>query len=134
MAGNQDKPGARYTRKAKRDLSDYQYHAMQQDSGDLIDYVDSSSTGILLGVLYNKPDAANEEAEIVVTGTALLYVDGNSVNIVGGATFLGSNSNYHGVAVSTDKDQYFALALEDSTADGDLIEVLLLGGPHYLAA
>jgi len=132
MSGNQAKPGERTTRKAKRDLSSYQYHAVYQDSDGLIDYVDTSSSGIAMGILYNKPDAANAEAEVVRTGTALMYVDGNSANIAIGA-LLGSNSNYHGVAVTDDNAQYFARAMEASTADGDLIEVELLG-PNYIGA
>lgn len=133
MAGNQAKPEGTLTRAAARDLSSYQYHAVYMDSNGAIDYVDTSSSGIALGILQNKPDAAGAEAEVATEGTSLMYVDGDSSNITGGATLLGSNSNYHGVAVSADTNQFFALALEDSTADGDLIEVKLLGAGYISA-
>lgn len=132
MGGAQAIPAGPLTREAARDLSDYQYHTMQIASDEEFDYVDTSAAGVCLGVLQNKPEAQGEEAEIATRGTSLLRVDGNSANIAAGDP-LGSNSNYHGVKVTVDKDQYFALALEPSTADDDLIEVMLVG-PSYLAA
>ncbi|MFA5387200.1 MAG: hypothetical protein WC322_02280 [Candidatus Paceibacterota bacterium] len=130
---SQSKQVFEVTREAARDLSDYQYHAMKIDTSNQIDYVDTSSAGAGIGILQNKPEAEGQEAEVRVLGTSLMYVDGNSINI-GVEDMLGSNSNYHGVKVDADKDQYFAIALEASSADGDLIEVLLLGGPHYISA
>jgi hypothetical protein len=124
--GVQAKPDGLITREAKRDLSSYQYHAMKIDTDQYIDYVDTSSAGPVNGILQNKPDAALKEAEIATEGTSLMVVDGNSPNISEG-TKLGSNSAYHGVAVSADKAIYFAIAMEPSTADGDIIEVKLVG-------
>jgi len=124
--GVQAKPTGTITRAAARDLSDYQYHAVKFTTSNTVDYVDSSSAGPVNGVLQNAPDAANAEAEVATEGTSLLYVDGNSNNIAIGA-LLGSNSNYHGALVTSDTAIYFAQALEASTADGDLIEVKLLG-------
>jgi hypothetical protein len=129
--GVQAKPSGLITREAARDLSSYQYCAMKMDSNGRIDYVDTSSSGVCHGVLQNDPDAAYEEAEIATEGTSLLYVNGNSTNISIGDP-LGSDSSYYGVKVESDGDQYFAIAMEASTADGDLIEVKLLGGPQYL--
>lgn len=131
MGGVQAQPAGQITREAARDLSDYQYHAMLIASDEQVDYVDTSSSGICIGVLQNTPEAEGEEAEIATRGTSLLRVDGNSVNIAAGDP-LGSNSSYHGAKVTVDKDQYFAIALEPSTADDDLIEVLLVGA-SYLA-
>ena len=128
----ESKPSGLITRAAARDLSSYQYHAMQVTTSDTIDYVDTSSTGVGWGVLQNAPAAAGREGEIATEGTSLLYVDGNSSNIAIGA-YLGSNSNYHGVAVTADTAQYFAVALEASTADGDLIEVKLTGPGNTIA-
>lgn len=134
MAGNQAKPTGTITRPAARDLSSYQYHAVYMDGDGNIDYVNTGSSGIALGILQNAPDAAGAEAEVATGGTSLMYVDGLTPStITGGATLLGSNSNYHGEPVSSDHAQYFALALEDSAADGDLIEVKLLGA-HYISA
>ncbi len=126
MAGNQAKPAARLSREAARDLSSYLYHAATINTSEEFDYADSSDDAVVLGVLQNAPTAQGKEAEIATAGTSLLRVDGNSVNIAPG-DFLGSNSNYHGVKVAADDDQYFAIALEAATADDDLIEVMLVG-------
>lgn len=131
--GRQSKPSGLITRPAERDLSSYQYHAMTVNTDAEVDYVDTSSTGIAWGVLQNAPSAAGQEAEVATEGTSLCYVDGNSSNISVGS-LLGSNTNKHGVVVSADKAQYFAIAMESSTADGDLIEVKLTGGPRYIGA
>jgi len=125
-------PKGPITRAAARDLSDYLYHAMQITSTEQFDYVDTSSAGVCLGVLHSKPKAEGGEAEIVTRGTSLIRVDGEEVNVAPG-DHLGSNFDYHGVKVTSDKDQYFAIALEPSNADNDLTEVLLVG-PRYLRA
>jgi len=132
--GVQAKPTGLITREAARDLSgtNYRYHAMKIDTNARIDYVDTSSSGVCHGVLQNKPDALGKEAEIATEGTSLLRVDGATTNIAIGDP-LGSNSNYHGAKVATDKNPYFCRALEASTADDDLIEVQLFGGMQYLA-
>ena len=129
--GVQAKPTGTIAREAARDLSSYQYHAAQMNASAKIDYVDTSASGKCLGVLQNAPAAANREAEIASEGTSLLRVDANSTNIAVGDP-LGSTSTYHGIKVSSDKDQYFAIALEAATADNVLIEVQLVG-PSYLA-
>lgn len=124
--GVQAKPTGLITRAAARDLSSYQYHAMKFTTSNTVDYVDSSSAGPINGILQNDPDAAAREAEVATEGTSLLVVDGNSANIAIGA-YLGSNSSYHGAVVTSDAAIYFCQALEASTADGDIIEVKLLG-------
>lgn len=132
MAGVQSKPEARLSRQAARDLSSYQFHAAAINSSQEFDYGNSAAGAVVLGVLQNAPDAQGQVAEIATAGTSLLRVDGASVNIAPGDR-LGSNSNYHGVKVTVDKNLFFAIALEPATADDDLIEVMLLG-PCYLAA
>jgi hypothetical protein len=104
---------------------------MKMDTDGRIDYGDSSAGAIVLGPLRNKPEALGEEAEIALFGTALLKVDGSTPIAEGDK--IGSNSSYVGVKVTADKALYFAIALEPSDADGDLIEVLLCG-PSYISA
>lgn len=132
VGGRQSKPSGLITRGAARDLSSYQFHAMKLDTSALVDYVNSASAGVPVGVLQNAPAAAGAEAEVATEGTSLLFVDGASVNIAIG-DLLGSNSNYHGAKVTADKAVYFAQAMEASTADADLIEVKLLGGGYISA-
>jgi hypothetical protein len=106
---------------------------MKVDTNGDVDYADSSAGAIALGPLNNEPSAATgAEAEIAILGTALLMVDGtvNGGIAVGG--FIGSNSAYKGVNVTGDDAYYFCIALEASTADGDIIEVLLTG-PSYIS-
>jgi hypothetical protein len=127
--GVQGKPQFSITREAKRDLSDYQYHAVMIDTDGLVDYADISAGDKAIGVLQNAPDAAGKEAEIAVLGTSIMVVDGNGTNINEGDP-ISSNSNYHGIKADADGEGYIATALEPSTADGDGIEVLLAGG-HF---
>jgi len=124
--GVQAKPGGLFTREAARDLSSYRFHAMKIDTSGNIDYTNTASGAHALGILQNNPAAAGREAEIATEGSSLLYVDGNSPNIAIG-DLIGSNSSYHGVKVSADKAKYFAMAMEASAADGDLIEVKIVG-------
>jgi len=131
MAGDQSKPGGLITKAAARDLSSYQYYAMQIDSDGDIDYGDSSSSDMVIGVLQNDPDEAGAEAEIATAGTTKLRVTGSTTIAPGDK--LGSDGNYRGKKVTADKAIYFAIALEDATADGDIIEALLVG-PSYIGA
>jgi len=125
--GRQAKPAGLISREAARDLSSYQYHAMYLTTSGTIDYADTSSGNVgVLGVLQNAPAAANREAEMATEGTSILKVNGNSSNIAIG-DYLGSDSAYRGVKVSADTAVYFAIAMEASTADADLIEVELVG-------
>ena len=133
MATGQSKVVATITRPAKRDLSNYQFFPMKIDTDGLIDYADSSAGDVVIGILQNKPEAAGEEAEVAILGTSLLEVDaGTDINE---GDFIGSEAtSYHGVKVTADKAAYFAIALEPATEEGDIIEVLLVGGTQFLAA
>ena len=131
--GVQAKPRGMITREAARDLSSYQHTGMYIDSNGRWDYADTSNGDIALGILQNDPDALGAEAEVATRGTSLMNVDGNAGAIVAGSSFLGTEAtSYDGVTVTGDDAFYFALALEDSTADGDTIEVMLLG-PNYIS-
>lgn len=130
MATGQSNVVARFTAKAKRDLSSYQYHAMTLDTDGYIDYCDTSAGTKPLGILQNKPEAAGQEAEVAILGTSLMVV--NATSDISQMARLGSGNDYHGVEVTADTEQYFAMALEDATGDGDIIEVLLVG-PQMIA-
>lgn len=134
MATGQCKTTNRLSRPAARDLSAYQYYAMKVDTNKDVDYGDSSAGAIVLGPLENKPDnAAGAECDIAIAGTALLIVDGTAGGGISVGSKIGSNNAYKGVAVTADDAYFFAVALEASTADGDIIEVLLVG-PGYISA
>lgn len=132
MATGQSRPTNLITAPAKRDLSAYQYHAVTLDTDGNIDYCDTSAGTIPIGVLQNKPSAAGQEAEVAIVGsTSLMEV--NATTDISQGDRLGSGNDYKGVKVTADKAMYFAQAMEDATADGDIIEVLILG-TSYLAA
>lgn len=130
--GVQSSPGQKITREAARDLSSYQYCAMLINSAGRVDYCNNS--GVPIGILQNKPSAVGQEAEVAITGTSLAKVDGNAGTITAGSSYLGADTTYDLIAVSADDAHYFALALETSTADGDYIEVQLLGTSYISAA
>ena len=125
MATGQYGEQIKYTGPAKRDLSSYQYHEMTLDTDGNIDYCDTSAATAPLGVLQNKPYAANQEAEVAVIGRSLMVV--NAGTDISQMDKLGSGNDYHGLKVTADKAIYNAIALEDATEDGDIIEVLLVG-------
>ena len=132
MASGQSKVVATVTRPAKRDLSSYQFFPMKIDTDGLIDYASTASGHVVIGILQNKPEAAGEEAEVAILGTSLLEVDaGTDINE---GDFIGSeDTSYHGVKVSADEAMYFAIALEPATEEGDIIEVLLVGGTNFIS-
>ncbi len=132
MASGQSGPKVTKAWPAKRDLSSYQYHQMTLDTDGLIDYCDTSAGTKPIGILQNKPEAANEEAEIALPGSASLMVV-NATTDISQMDYLGSGNDYHGVKVTADKALFGAVALEDATEDGDIIEVLVVG-PSYIGA
>jgi len=130
MATGQTGEGFKYTGPAKRDLSSYQYHTVTLDTDGNIDYCDTSAATMPLGILQNKPSAANQEAEVVFQGRSLMVV--NAGTDISQMDKLGSGNDYHGVKVTADDALYFAIALEDATEDGDIIDVMVVG-PSYIS-
>src|SRR3990167_9481471 len=101
MATGQYGEQIKYTGPAKRDLSSYQYHEMTLDTDGNIDYCDTSAATAPLGVLQNKPYAANQEAEVAVIGRSLMVV--NAGTDISQMDKLGSGNDYHGLKVTADK-------------------------------
>jgi len=114
------------SREAGEDLSSHQYCFVYADTdGQLLHSV--NATGMILGVLQDDPDAAGEGALLGIGGISKLVVDGNAGAIATGDK-LTSNSEGKGIKTTTDKNVYGAIALEASTAAGDLIQVLVTPG------
>ena len=114
------------SREAGEDLSSHQYCFVYADTdGQLLHSV--NATGMILGVLQDDPDAAGEGALLGISGISKLVVDGNAGAIATGDK-LTSDSEGKGIKTTTDKNVYGAIALEASTAAGDIIQALVTPG------
>ena len=82
-----------------------------------------------IGILQNKPvgvDEFGQAAEVRHHGISRHVVDGNATNIAIG-DLITSDSAGKGVVADTIDDLAYGIALEVSTADGDIISVLMIG-------
>jgi len=110
---------------AATDLSSYQYCFVNLETDGQIGM--ATTTEAIIGVLQDDPDAENESASVCVYGVSKLYVDGNAGAIACGDK-LSADTAGKGVKTTTNSDDYGAIALEASTAAGDLISVLVVPG------
>lgn len=113
---------------AGADLSAKRYTAVKADT-TAWQVVAAGAGDAGLGILQNEP-TSGKAAEVDMVGATRWKVDGNAAAIAPG-DFLKSDTNGKGVKTTTDNDQVMARALEASSADGDIITVILLGsGAH----
>lgn len=105
-----------------------QYLAVKLTS--IEDTVVLSSAGVGIGILQNKPvggvDPTGQAAEVRHHGISRHVVDGNATNIAIG-DLITSDAAGKGVVADTIGDLAYGIALEASTADGDVISVLMTG-------
>jgi len=118
-------PAFEATFEAENDLSSKQYYIMKHgSSAGQVDTADA--TGPYVGVLQNKP-GSGEEARVVTLGHSLVVTDGSSTNIAAGDR-LAADANGKAVKTTTDNDEIVGIALGASTADGVIIEMLVIPG------
>lgn len=117
---------------AENDLSAKQFYAVEfGGAAGQVDLPDSAGD-VCVGVLQNKPKAGEAATVRCVNGTiSKAIVDGNSAGI-GYGDPLKAASGGKLVKATADKDFVVARALAASTADGDIIDVMIEKG--YLAA
>lgn len=115
---------------ASGNLSALQYHFVYLATDEQVTQATAST--VIDGILQDDPDAENEGALVGIEGISKLVVDGNSVNIAVGDK-LAANSSGHGVKTATNLDDYGAVAMNASTADGDIIQVRLMPGGQISA-
>ncbi len=109
---------------AQTDLSTKQYYAVALQSDE--NRVALAAAGVAHGILQNKPSAQGQGAEVRHLGISRHVVDGNATNIAIG-DLITSDAAGKGVVADTINDLAYAIALEASTADGDIISVLMIG-------
>lgn len=111
--------------KAAGDLSALTHTFVKLSAANTVTGAGAGEAGI--GVLLNAPDAAGKTATVAMApGIAQVKANGASPNIaVGNWLKVGAN----GVAVqsTTAKDHVVAIANEAATADGVIIEAILIG-------
>lgn len=106
------------------DESNKQYFAFKFGSAE--NQVVLAGAGEGVGILQNKPDKVGAAAEIRHQGISRNVVDGNATNIAIG-DLITSDAAGKGVVADTAGDLAYGIALEVSTADGDIISVLMIG-------
>jgi len=118
-----EQAGIDITLKASTDLSSYQYYLVELTNDRTVGICDAV-TDVILGILQNKPAAANRPAKVRVAGTSKV--------VAGAAVTQGAllTTNASGQAVTatsgTDTTKYvIGIALEDASAAGDIIEMLI---------
>lgn len=121
-------PGQDITLDSAADLSAVQFKfvigAAASGSSQLARVAISGLNGRAIGILQNKPAAANLGAVVRVSGRSKLMVDGSGTNITVGVP-LKSSAGALGIVAGTDKDKVCAIALEASTAANDIIDALI---------
>jgi len=108
--------------KAAADLSDYQYRIVELSASKTVTY-SSADDDKALGILQDKPAAANRAAKVRIAGVSKLKLGS------GGCTFgqfLASDSAGKGV-VATANQRRIAQALETGS-ENDIISVLIQPG------
>ena len=108
------------TRKAGKDLSTEQYHFVKM--GGAAGHVDvcNSASDFVLGVLQNKPNAANKLCTIRVMGTTKVICSDTVTEM----SRVGTSSNGGCVMKNVDGGLVAGIALEAGVI-GDIIEILL---------
>ena len=104
---------------ASADLSTKQYYFMSLDSSGQAQTCGSNATGI--GVLQDKPSAAGQACRVRTAGGLSLVVAGAAIT----ENKPVKSSSGKAITADTDKDHVMGLTLEEATADGDLIAILV---------
>jgi hypothetical protein len=121
-------PGQDITLESAADLSTHQYKfavpAAGVAGGQQARVNVAGAGARMLGVLQNKQNAAGLGAVVRISGRSKVVVDGSGVAIAVG-TPLKSGALGVGLAAVADKDHVGGIALEASTANGDIIDVAI---------
>lgn len=106
--------------KAAADLSSYQYHFVKLSAANTVNLCGANERAI--GILQNKPDAANETARVRLLGVSKLVAG----EIIDRGTMITSKSDGHGEEADAASEWVRAMAIEAAGAANDVITVLLV--------
>lgn len=120
-----------HTWTAGADLSAKQFHAVELTAKDTVNAC-NAATDRVIGVLQNDPKSGRG-AVVRHLGTSLAVTDGSGTAIVAG-DLLGPNANGKLVKKATADFAVCAIANGDSSADGTIIEVLLISPGYFRTA
>lgn len=107
---------------AGEDLSSHQFCIMIRSAANTLIH-STNATDLPVGILLNKP-TSGEACEIKVSGPCKMKVDGNAADITGGMRLVPGAEGVGHYSV-TNLYRQVAVAADDSTADGDIIAVIL---------
>lgn len=116
------------TFEANADLSASQFcfvKAVAGPAGGVNSRAALCESGRPLGILQNKPSAAGLGSVMRLLGTSKLKVDGSGTTIAAGDPIKATTGGL-GVKATANLENVAAVALEASSADGDIIEVFLV--------
>lgn len=116
-----------FSRPAAADLSAKQFYAVKISGANVA--LCAAVTDIAVGILRNKP-IAGEAASVRQLGITEAITDGSGTAIAAGDA-LGPNASGKLVKVTTADRPVVARALEASTTDGAIINVLMTPGAVY---
>jgi len=111
--------------KAAADLSSYQYHFVYLSAANTVNVAGANAKTI--GILQNKPDAANKTAVVRIIGTSKL-IAGEAISR---GKYITSKSDGHGEIADAAGEHVGAYAIEAATTAGDEIEVLVTNFDAY---
>ena len=121
------RPGQDITFDAAADLSTHQFKfvigAAASGNSQLARVTVATANARTIGILQNKPNAANLGAVVRVSGTSKLNVDTSAV-VVGSP--LKSDGSGNGTLAGVDKDKVGAIALEANGGAAVIIEALIM--------
>jgi hypothetical protein len=117
-----------YTYPANADLSTKQYFFVKPVTGGKVDLLDSATT-VCIGVLQNKPSAANMAAEVALYGPCKVVVGGT----VAVGDRLGTDTAGKAVALTANNSRIMGTCMQAGAA-GDVVQMILSGGEAWIGA
>lgn len=118
--------------KSAGDLSDKQYCAVRLTAANTVGTVNISGTDYLMGILQNKPEAANSPADVMVSRGAVTKVVTNGTLAAGAWGIVGTDARIRaGLAADVAATVHAGIALEAATTTaaaggGDIISFLFI--------